>query len=185
VFAFRKNKTMIAPDALCHLYDYNYWARDRQLEACARLTNEQFTRPLGGSFASLRDTLVHIAGAEWIWCERWNGRSPRVFSKGEQFPDLRAVKDYWRGVERDVRRLVGNVTESALAQPLTYTNLAGQQWTYPLGETMFHLVNHGTYHRGQVTTLLRQLGAEAAALDYLIMQDQKAMAPPGSRLVRT
>ena len=58
---------MIAPEVLRHLYDYNYWARDRQYEACARLTDEQFTRPLGGSFGSLRDTLAHIAGAEWIW----------------------------------------------------------------------------------------------------------------------
>jgi uncharacterized damage-inducible protein DinB len=167
---------MIAPEMLRHLYDFNYWARDRQIEACARLTNEQFTRSLGGSFASLRDTLVHIAGAEWIWCERWNGRSPRVFPKGEQFAGLRAVEEYWRGVERDVRRFVGNVTQSALDESLTYTNVAGQQWTYPLGETMFHLVNHGTYHRGQVTTLLRQLGAQPASVDYLDMRDQKATA---------
>ena len=167
---------MLSPEVLRHLYNYNYWARDRQLAACAKLTNEQFTRTLGGSFASLRDTLVHLAGAEWIWSERWNDRSPRLFPKGEQFPDLSALREYWRGVERDVQCFVIGVTEAALAKPLTYTNVAGEQWTYPLGQAMFHLVNHGTYHRGQVTTLLRQLGAEAPGLDFLLMHDLKVAA---------
>ena len=167
---------MISPEVFRQLYDYNYWARDQQLVACGKLPGEQFTRRLDGSFSSLRDTLVHIAGAEWIWCERWNGRFPRVYPKGEQFPTLAAVQEYCRGVEKDVRRFVGSVTETALLQPLTYTNLAGVQWTYPLWQAMFHLVNHGTYHRGQVTTLLRQLGAEAAALDFLGFQDSTAAA---------
>ncbi len=167
---------MISAETLRHLFVYNYWARDRQLEACAKLTKEQFTRALGGSFASLRDTLVHMAWAEWIWCERWNGRSPRVLADGEQFPDLPTVKQHWQGVERDVRRFVEHVSDAELAQPLTYTNVAGQQWTYPLGETLFHVANHSSYHRGQVTTLLRQLGAEAVAVDYLVMHDLKAMA---------
>ena len=167
---------MIAPAFLRQLYEYNYWARDQQLGACRKLSDGQFTRHLGGSFASLRDTLVHIAWAEWIWCERWNGRSPRLIAKGEQFPDLAAIEEYWRGVERSVQSFVGSVTEAALAKPLTYTNVAGQQWTYPLWQTMFHLANHGTYHRGQVTTLLRQLGAEAVALDYLVLRDTQAAA---------
>jgi uncharacterized damage-inducible protein DinB len=167
---------MIAPELLRHLYDYNYWARDRQFEACSKLTDEQFTRSLGGSFGSLRDTLAHIAGAEWIWCERWNGRSPRIFPKGDQFPNLGTLQEFWRGVERDVRHFLGGVTEASLSQPLTYTNLAGVQWTYPLWQTLFHVANHGTYHRGQVTTLLRQLGASAPALDYLVLQDKQAAA---------
>lgn len=167
---------MIAPPVLRQLYDYNYWARDRQLDACRKLSEEQFTRKLGGSFASIRDTLTHVAGAEWIWCERWNGRSPRIFPKGEQFPNLGAVEKYWRGVEQDVRAFLGSVSEPALLKPLTYTNMAGERWTYPLWQAMFHLVNHGTYHRGQVTTLLRQLGAKAEAVDFLVMVDREPAA---------
>jgi uncharacterized damage-inducible protein DinB len=167
---------MISPEVFRRLYDFNYWARDQQLDACRKLAAEQFTRNVGGSFSSLRDTLVHIAGAEWIWCERWNGRSPRVFPKGEQFADLAAVEQYWRGVDRDVRSFVRSVSEAELARPLTYINVAGEQWTYPLWQTMFHVVNHGTYHRGQVTTLLRQLGAKAAAIDFLALEDSRAAA---------
>jgi uncharacterized damage-inducible protein DinB len=165
---------MISPETFQNLYSYNYWARDRQLEACAKVSPEQLVQPLGGSFGSLRDTLVHIAGAEWIWCERWNGRSPRTFPTGSDFPSLQSVEQYWRGVEANVRRFVGAVTEARLRQPLSYTNVAGEPWTYPLWQTIFHLVNHSTYHRGQVTTLLRQLGAQAAQLDYLHMFDVRA-----------
>ncbi len=169
-------KTVFSAGVLRRLYAYNYWARDCQLAGCAKLTSEQFTRILGGSFPSLRDTLVHIAGAEWIWCERWNGRSPRAFPRGELFPTLAALQEYWRGVERDVRHFVAGATDAALSQPFTYINLAGRQWTYPLGETMFHLANHGTYHRGQITTLLRQLGSDAVEIDYLVMRDAEAAA---------
>ena len=162
---------MISPETFQNLYSYNYWARDRQLEACEKVSPEQFVQPLGGSFGSLRDTLVHIAGAEWIWCERWNGRSPRTFPMGSDFPSLQSVEQYWRSVEANVRRFVEAVTEARLRQPLSYTNVAGEPWTYPLWQAMFHLVNHSTYHRGQVTTLLRQLGAQAAPSDYLHMLD--------------
>ncbi len=167
---------MFSAQMLRQLYEYNYWARDRQLEVCRKLSDEQFTRAVGGSFASLRDTLAHVAWAEWIWCERWNGRSPRTASNPGQFANLGALEEYWRGVEREVRAFVSSISDAKLAQPLTYTNLAGVQWTYPLGDAMFHLMNHGTYHRGQVTMLLRQLGAKPVEVDYLVMSDARAAA---------
>jgi len=60
-----------------NLFDYNAWANHRSLEAAAALTPEQFTRDLGSSFKSVRDTLAHIAAAEWIWFERFHGLSIR------------------------------------------------------------------------------------------------------------
>ena len=61
------------------LYDFNAWANRRTIEACASLTSEQFTRDLASSFRSVRDTLAHIYGAEWLWLERWHGRIPSAF----------------------------------------------------------------------------------------------------------
>src|SRR5438445_401489 len=57
------------------MFDYNYWARDRQLKACKALSPEQFLRPMGSSFSSLRDTLAHLVAVEWVWQERWRGNS--------------------------------------------------------------------------------------------------------------
>ncbi len=62
-------------DDIRTLFEYNSWANHRALESCAALSNEQFTRDLGSSFKSVRDTLVHICGAEWLWLERFHGRS--------------------------------------------------------------------------------------------------------------
>lgn len=164
---------MIPLNTLCELFDYNYWARDRQLEACAALTPEQFLRPMGNSFSSLRDTLAHLVGAEWLWLERWRGGSPRAMLPAEEFPTLAAVEERWRVVERGVRQHLAQLSEGALARPFTYTNLKGETWTYPLWRTLLHVVNHQTYHRGQITTLLRQLGAQPAAIDFLIAQDAR------------
>lgn len=170
---------MIPLATLRELFDYNYWARDRQLEACAVLTPEQFLRPLGSSYSSLRDTLAHLVGAEWIWLERWRGHSPTPAGAtdfaAEKFPALAVIEARWRDVEREMRDYLGGLREDALAQPFTYVNLKGQRWTYPLWRTLLHVVNHQTYHRGQVTTLLRQLGAQPPQIDYLVAHDVHAL----------
>lgn len=163
--------TMIPLATLRELFEYNYWARDRQLEGRAALSQEQFERPLGSSFSSVRDTLAHLVGAEWVWLERWRGRSPRELPAAEEFPTLAAITERWRTVEQGVREYLTGLNEEALARPLIYRNLKGETWKYPLWRVLLHLVNHQTYHRGQVTTPLRQLGTRPAPVDLLIADD--------------
>lgn len=161
------------------LFDFNWWARDRQLEACRALTAEQFLRPLGSSFSSLRDTLAHLVMAEWVWLEAWRGHSPTPAERDEfaaaTFPTLAVVEERWRGVERGVREYLRGLDEPALARTLTYQNRKGETWSYPLWRTLLHVLNHQSYHRGQVTTLLRQLGATAPPIDYLVAHDQHTL----------
>jgi len=173
---------MLPIATLRDLFDYNYWARDRQLEACAALSEEQFLQPMGSSFSSVRDTLAHLVAVEWIWHERWRGKSPNRADAqewaAETFPNLIAVRDRWQAVEGDVRSFLAGLREPDLAQALAYTNIKGERCTYPLWQALFHVVNHQTYHRGQITTLLRQLGAKAPAIDYLVMKNQQEVAAP-------
>lgn len=126
---------------------------------------------MGSSFSSVRDTLAHLVGGEWLWLERWNGRSPRAMLDAEEFPTVASIEQRWRVVETSVREYLARVPEADLVKPLTYINLSGEKWTYPLWRTLFHLINHQTYHRGQVTTLLRQLGAKPAQIDFLMAHD--------------
>lgn len=162
---------MVPLATLRELYEYNYWARDRQLMACAGLTQEQFERPMGNSFSSVRDTLAHLVGAEWIWLERWRGKSPRALPGAEEFSTLAEVAKRWRVVEQGVSGFLAAINEEALARPLSYVNPKGETWTYPLWRTLLHVVNHQTYHRGQLSTLLKQLGAAPAAVDLLLADD--------------
>ena len=160
-------------DDIQKLYDYNVWANARTLDACAVLNEEQFTRDLGNSFPSVRDTLSHIMAAEQVWVMRWKGHSPRALWAASEFPTLDALRARWMEVEHEILEFVQNVLAERLGEVITYTNTKGEEWSYPLGHMMQHVVNHSTYHRGQVTTMLRQLGAHATATDFLAYFDDK------------
>ena len=141
------------------LLDYHYWARDRLLAAVEPLTAEQFTRDMGNSFKSVRDTLVHIYAAEWAWHSRWQGNSPKALLPSDRFPDLAALRGAWREHEAKMRAFLESLGGSGIERVFGYTLLSGQEATSVFWHMLQHVVNHASYHRGQVTTLLRQLGA--------------------------
>ncbi len=141
------------------LLDYHYWARDRVLDAAQNLTIEQFTRPLGNSFGSVRDTLAHVYGADWVWHARWVGEAPSALPASGQFADLPALRSAWREVEEGTRALVAHLGEAGIQKAMDYKTMDGRVHSQVFWQMAQHVVNHGSYHRGQVTTLLRQLGA--------------------------
>jgi uncharacterized damage-inducible protein DinB len=166
---------LIPLETFREIYDFSYWARDRQFQARAALTPEQFLRPMGNSFSSVRDTLAHLLAVEWVWLERWRGRSPNrkeaeAFGAGS-FPTLGSIRDAWTPIEEGVRDFLRTCPEENLASTLTYANMKGEVCTYALWRVLYHVANHQTYHRGQITTLLRQLGAVPAQTDYLVALD--------------
>ena len=161
-------------DAIRELYDYNHWANQRVLSAMTPLTDDMFTRNMGNSFVSLRDTLAHILGAEWIWLERWRGRSPKALLSASDFPTLQALQRSWAAVRLDQNQYIQTLVPDRLNDDVSYTNTRGERYSYALWRQMLHVINHSSYHRGQVTTLLRQMGAEPAGTDLLVYYDQGA-----------
>jgi uncharacterized damage-inducible protein DinB len=143
------------------LVDFNYWSRDRMLAAVEPLSPEQYTRDLGNSFRSVRDTLVHIYSAEWIWFSRWQGTSPTQAIPADRFADLAELAAAWRELETQIRGFVAGLDEGAVAAAMDYRLLNGQPGRSAFWQMLQHVVNHGSCHRGQVTTMLRQLGAQA------------------------
>jgi uncharacterized damage-inducible protein DinB len=155
------------------LYEYDRWANERVLQAASTLSGEQFTRNLGGSFPSVRDTLVHILAGEWTWLTYWKGRSDNPAFLAElktrrealfdptAFPDLTAVEAKWAEIEKEQVEFVNRVTEKTLAEmhPAQNTQIS-------LLHLMQHLANHSTYHRGQISLMMRQLGATPVATDF-------------------
>ncbi|MBI1872743.1 MAG: DinB family protein [Acidobacteria bacterium] len=156
---------------ILELYRYNTWANGRVLDAASRLSSEALLKDLGSSFPSVRDTLVHISGAEWVWLQRWRGSSPKALPSAWDFPTLDAVKTRWIEIERDQAAYLRTLTEEALDTEIPYINFKGQPFKYPLWQQLSHVVNHSTYHRGQVTTMVRQLGAEPVSTDLLRYYD--------------
>jgi len=147
------------------LYDYNAWANARVLGAVEPLTPEAFLRDLKNSFPSVRDTLAHILGAEWVWLRRWHGESPSKLLVVTDFPTLASLTERLSAVEKERRVFLEGLAEERLAQPFQYRDTAGNAYSLPLVHSLQHVVNHGTYHRGQVTTMLRQLGATPVSTD--------------------
>jgi uncharacterized damage-inducible protein DinB len=166
----------MTPEEVRTLYEYDAWANGRTLNACAALTPEQFTRNLGNSFGSVRDTLVHIIGAQMIWLERLQGGSPEGLPKPDGYADMAAVRAQWAETESKLSSYVGGLSAADLERFLEHRNLKGTQFRDPIGQILQHLANHGTYHRGQITTLLRQLGAAPVSTDMIGFYRERSAA---------
>jgi uncharacterized damage-inducible protein DinB len=155
------------------LYEYDRWANNRVLQAVSALSGEQFTRDLGGSFRSVRDTLVHIISGEWGWLAYWKAPSPDaafvaelrkrrdVLFRPEAFPNVAAVRSKWAEVEKEQAKFVDGVTDESSEKMLPFRATRAS-----LAHQMQHLANHSTYHRGQIALMMRQLGTEPVATDF-------------------
>jgi uncharacterized damage-inducible protein DinB len=166
----------MTPDEMRLLFDYNAWANHRGLDAASALTPEQFTKPMGSSFSSVRDTLAHICGAEWIWLERFQGRSPSSLPDTTQFKDVASLRAHWDELEGRLLQFVRGLTQTDLDRVLEYKTLRFGVYKNPLWQSMQHLVNHGTYHRGQITTMLRQHGAQPILTDLMHFYRERSAA---------
>lgn len=155
-----RRRVEVTLNELQTLLDYNYWARDRVLDAAERLSPEQYTRNLDSSFRSIRDTLVHIYSAEWIWHSRWQGISPTSALAFDDYPDVATLRAAWSDVERKTRLLVAEQGDAGLGNVIEYKLISGRAGATVFWEMVQHVVNHGSYHRGQVTTMLRQVGGD-------------------------
>jgi uncharacterized damage-inducible protein DinB len=166
-------QTTMLKDDIQLLYRYDRWAINRVFRAVSALSAEELMRDLGGSFHSVRDTLVHIVGSEWGWLTCWKEpslssafvtdlwtRQDAVFSP-TAFPDLSAVQLKWAEVEREQLEFVSQVTNESLGKLLPVGTAQ-----ISLAHLMQHLANHSTYHRGQVAHMMRQLAAEPCATDF-------------------
>lgn len=155
------------PQTTQELCRHNIWANTGMLEIAARLTPEQFQCDLGGSFPSVQATLTHIMWAEWLWLERWAGGSPVDVFRPQDFPSISVLGRRWGQIQTAQTRFVDSLTSGALQQVARYVNLKGETWEYPLWRQVYHVVNHSSYHRGQVTHKFRQLGIAPRATDFL------------------
>jgi uncharacterized damage-inducible protein DinB len=148
----------MTPEYLEVLLDFHYWARDRMLEAVSALSVDQYERDMGNSFPSVRDTATHLFHAEWIWHARWIGDSPSA-SDRPPVPDRDTLRRAWTEQEAKVRAFVTSLGTDGIHRVYEYKTLAGVEMRSKFWEMLVHVVNHATYHRGQVVTMMRQLGA--------------------------
>jgi uncharacterized damage-inducible protein DinB len=154
-------------DEARELFAYCAWANGRAFDAVEALTPEQLTTPVASSFPSVRGTLGHIVAAEWVWLRRWLGESPSAMPAWVSETSLPELRGRLAAVEAERDRYLATVSEADLAQVIEYRTLGGQTHSDPLMGLVRHVVNHSTYHRGQVATQMRQVGVVPPTTDLI------------------
>jgi uncharacterized damage-inducible protein DinB len=155
------------PEEMVKLFEYNAWADRRAVKAVSALSTEKFNQKTGSSFSSVRDTLVHVFGAERLWFARFQGGSPKSFPDGSSITDPATLQEQWSAFEPEMLAWVRGLNQEDLDRVMVYQTMKFGEYSNPLWQMMQHMVNHGTYHRGQITTMLRQLGAEPISTDLM------------------
>jgi uncharacterized damage-inducible protein DinB len=163
--------------AMARLFDYCEWANHKFLDAVAPLDAEAYARDLKGSHGGIRGTLVHTYGAEWVWLERFEGRSPAGLPGEDQLADLAALRARWSALETERRAWLARLGADAGARVVDYRTFKGDAFRSELWPLVQHVANHGSYHRGQVAVFLRQLGVTPPPTDLVAFDRQRAAKP--------
>ncbi|NIT88247.1 MAG: damage-inducible protein DinB, partial [Gemmatimonadetes bacterium] len=121
--------------------------------------------------------LVHILAAEWVWLSRWGGHSPTAMPEAWDASTVDTLREEWTKVEDDQKAFLSNLDERGLRETIAYRDTKGNPFRQPLWQMLRHVVNHSTYHRGQIVTMLRQLGAEAPATDMILFHRERSPRP--------
>lgn len=153
-------------DESTRLLAYGAWANALMLEAAAKLPEEQLHATVCSSFPSVGATLAHIIAAEWTWLCRWLGESPAPPGPTTQ-PSLGELEAQLAALQSRRSLYLSGLSNGDLAGVVNYRTWSGNACSDSLSDLILHVVNHSSYHRGQLATLFRQLGHVPPSTDLI------------------
>lgn len=154
---------------LSALSRYEYWANEKLLQLVLDLSEAQQQTAIGSSFPSVYKTCLHMWDASSIWWQRVQKHEQIVVPSLSFHPSMKDIVNGILHQDQQWINWVDDANEEMLSENLSYKNLKGDPFVQPVSEILLHLPNHGTYHRGQLVTMLRQLGAEKIPqTDYIL-----------------
>lgn len=142
------------------MFAYNAWANRTLFDALTLLPAEAYLRDLKSSHGGIHGTVCHIVWAEQLWLYRWLARPHPAVAQGKDLPSLAAARERWEEVERDRATWLGRFTAPRLDEFLSIKPTTGGEYRHSFREMLRHVIDHSSYHRGQIITLLRQLGVK-------------------------
>jgi uncharacterized damage-inducible protein DinB len=160
-------------EELTVLYEYDNWANKRLFPVVLQLTPEQFTQPVGGQYASIRDVLVHMVSAEWGWLSRCGGAERGPTLRAANYPTAASVSEVYTRVAAYVSEFLSELKDDDLDHIITFPNPSGEKRSMPLGELMKHAAIHGVHHRGQIALMLQLLGYDPDNFDILLYHAER------------
>ncbi|HVO73595.1 MAG TPA: DinB family protein [Ignavibacteriaceae bacterium] len=155
---------------------YNQWAVRQYINILHKLDSEQFKRSMNSSFSSIHETLGHMLWVEELWYERWQGHQVTNLFDPLNIPPLETLKNRFTEIYIKQIQLLESYPSGSENQTISYVNFQGKRWEYSLSQLVQHLMFHSAYHRGQIATMLRQIGKVPPKTDYLIFIDEQSSA---------
>ena len=149
--------------------DYHAWATHRLMDAVAELSPAELGRDFGTAEKSVLDTLAHVYAADRLWLGRILGHPNPGFAGFITPADqsLAVLRNDWPVLLEGWKRWGAGLTAERVSDPLSYADLKGGARQEPLWQIVFHVVNHGTHHRGQVSGFLRTMGHTPPPIDLV------------------
>lgn len=163
-------------DNFASLFAYNHWANDRVVQAVGRLSAEQYASEPVPGWSSVRATLVHVADATVIWSRRLRGEPVAQRATEADYPTLDDAARLLAHGHAAFEQLLPALSTERLNAVLTYRNFQDQEVSVPIWAVLRHVVNHATYHRGQVAAKLARLGVEPIPTDLVFWAIERAGA---------
>jgi uncharacterized damage-inducible protein DinB len=164
-------------DDLATLFAYDRWANARMFDACRQVPLERYGEEVVAGWPSLRSTVVHIVAATDLWTRRFLGQPAEGFIPEAELPTPDDAARLSNATHEALDRLVCDLTPDQLAGLFTYRTIKGLTMTTPLWAALRHVVNHATYHRGQVASKLGRLGVEPPVTDFVYYAIEQTPQP--------
>ncbi len=155
-------------DLLKKYATYNLWANERIINILNSLPEDLLCKELKSSFRSISRTVLHMYDAETIWLKRLEGQSlnnwPSENFNGTSFEALPLLEN----ASKSIRDYVNNIFVKRIYDECTFKSFAGTEFTIKVHDIIQHCMNHSTFHRGQIVTMLRELDiTELPSTDYI------------------
>jgi uncharacterized damage-inducible protein DinB len=147
--------------------EFMKWADEIMLAALLKVPSDRACADMGSSFKSMLDTLNHVYLAELLWLKRIQGENKRLAELVSP-ADPAALAQAWAETHRNWLDWAASMSPESWPRPFTFRSSAGDELTMPWWQIAMHVVNHGSYHRGQFATMLRQAGIAPPSTDLLI-----------------
>ena len=147
-------------------FDYMKWADEAMMGASRTVSAQEYHRPRGFSHGSIHGLLVHGMAAQDVWLRRWQGDGEAAIENETRHPTRTDLIGRWPEVHAELFAFLDRQTDESLLIPVVARNTYGERFSVPLGDTMIHVVDHATYHRGQINSMIKMAGGEPAAAYY-------------------
>ncbi len=157
----------ISKELLARHFEYSLWASLKVLEASEKLPLDTLEKERGNSFGGILATLTHIFLADRVWFKRFTGDPYFAFAQPGDAFDLPKLKTEWPKVMNEFTAWIRAQEDSKFEEKLFWRNIKGEDKEELMYKILLHIVNHGTYHRGQVITMIKQAGGEVVSTDLV------------------